>query len=140
MKDLEINRCLQYAIKRNSKIIKRCVYWLCKHYFYCDIHPTANISSGVQFGHNGLGIVINEDVVIGENTVIFHNVTIGRTDKGVPRIGRSVFIGAGAIIIGNIDIGDNAVIGAGAVVTKSVPENAIVAGNPATVIGEKKIQ
>ena len=132
--DLNINKVLLWGRKSKHKICKRLIYWFCKHYFCCDIHPTDKISPTAKFAHNGLGVVINEDVIIGDNVLIQHHVTIGTNGKGVPQIGGGVRIGAHAIILGNIEIGENAVIGAGAVVTKSVPANATVVGNPAHVI------
>lgn len=84
-----------------------------------------------------MGTVVNEDTFIGENVIIQHHVTIGRIERGgVPRIGNGVSIGAYAIILGDIDIGENAKIGAGAVVTKSVPANVTVVGNPARKVNE----
>ena len=63
-----------------------------------------------------------------------HNVTIGKTHKGVPWIGNNVTIGANAVIVGPVYVGNNVTIGAGSVVVKDVPDNACVAGNPARII------
>lgn len=86
------------------------------------------------------GIVISGDTVIGDDVVLRHGVTIGlkRTgQRGAPRIGNRVDIGAGAKILGNITIGDNAVIGANAVVIKDVPPGAFAAGIPARIIRQE---
>ena len=87
-----------------------------------------------------IGIVIAHDTVFGKNCTVYQNVTIGKKKFGFKEkkdhteIGNNVTIYANASIIGCVDIGDNAIIGAGAVVLKDVPANAIVAGNPAKVI------
>ncbi|MDD6405634.1 MAG: serine acetyltransferase [Clostridiales bacterium] len=132
--DLNINRLLRSAIKKQNNIYRKFIYWFCKHYFYCDVHPTSRLSPSVEFAHNGLGVVVNEDACIGKHVLVQHHVTIGTNGRGCPKIKDGVKIGAYAIILGDIEVGENAVIGAGAVVTKSVPANATVVGNPATVI------
>lgn len=142
--DIDINNLLKLAHRSKSKLFNRFIYWFCKHYFYCDIHPGNNISPSVEFAHNGLGVVINEDAIIEEKVVIQHHVTIGSNGNGVPHILNGVKIGAYEIILGNVEIGENTVIGAGAVVTKSIPANMIVVGNPAKIIkdnikGDKKL-
>lgn len=71
---------------------------------------------------------------IGNNFKTKHNVTIGNNGGGTPIIGDNVFIGVGAVVVGDITIGDNVQIGANAVVTKDVPSNAVVIGNPAYII------
>ena len=109
-----------------------------------DIHPQAKLGKGVVIDH-GIGLVIGETAEIGDNAYIFHNVTLGGTGHASgdrhPKIKNNVFIGAGATILGNVTINDNANIAAGSVVTKDVPANLTVAGVPAKVIGQaKKLQ
>src|SRR3989339_47568 len=102
-----------------------------------EIHPGAKIGKKVFIDH-GCGVVIGETAVIGDNVTIYQGVTLGGTgkEKGKrhPTIGNNVVIGASAIILGNIVIADNSRVGAGAVVTKSVPQNSTIVGNPARVI------
>lgn len=86
-----------------------------------------------------VGIVINGKTKIGKNCTIFQNVTIGdsfsnKLPSKYPTIGDNVMIFANSVIIGGITIGDNAIIGAGSVVLHDVPQNSIVAGNPAKII------
>lgn len=94
------------------------------------------IGGGIHFFHFGT-IVINKRAIVGENFSCFHNVTIG-TDighgGGVARIGDNCVLSAGATLIGDLQIGNNVMVGASAVVTKNVLENSIVVGNPAHVI------
>jgi serine O-acetyltransferase len=98
-----------------------------------SIHPAAHIGSSVYLDH-ATGIVIGANVVIGDEVTILQNVSIGRGGElptRSPRIGRGVFIGAGATILGDISIGDFAKIGAGTVVTGDVPGGCTAVGNPA---------
>jgi serine O-acetyltransferase len=98
-----------------------------------SIHPAASIGSAVYLDH-ATGIVIGANVVIGDDVTILQNVSIGRSSElpaRSPRIGRGVYIGAGASILGDISIGDLAKIGAGTVVTGDVPVGCTVVGNPA---------
>src|SRR5699024_10185572 len=94
-------------------------------FYSCEIPYTQDIHQSVVFAHKGLGVVIGHDTVIGENTKILHNVTIGGRSgvRANPIIGNNVLIGAGAIVLGKISIGDNVKIGAGAVVLDSIPSN-----------------
>ncbi|MGI9523622.1 MAG: serine O-acetyltransferase [Hyphomicrobiaceae bacterium] len=106
--------------------------------FSVDIHPAANIGSGIMVDH-GHGIVIGETAVIGDNVSILHGVTLGGTGKEGgdrhPKIGCNVMIGAGAKVLGNISVGDCCRVAAGSVVLKDVPPRTTVAGVPAKVIG-----
>lgn len=95
------------------------------------------IGKGFYIGHFGT-IVVHSSAVIGDNVNISQGVTIGATNRGnrqgIPTIGNQVYIGPGAKIIGKITVGNNVAIGANAVVTKDVPDNAVVAGVPAKII------
>ena len=101
--------------------------------FSCDIPYKTKIGKGTKFPHHALGVVIHQDVVIGNNCKILQGVSIGgRSDYSeVPVIGSNVLIGANATIIGPIKIGNNVKIGAGSVVTHDVKDGDVVAGNPA---------
>jgi serine O-acetyltransferase len=105
--------------------------------FGFDISPDLNVGSGLYIGHFG-GIVINQDVVIGNNCNLSHDVTLGQVNRGeragCPVIGDNVYIGPGAKIIGRIRVGHNAAIGANAVVVDDVPDGSAVGGIPARVI------
>jgi serine O-acetyltransferase len=102
-----------------------------------DIHPAARLGSGIMLDH-GSGIVIGETAIIEDDVSILQNVTLGGTGKECgdrhPKIRRGVMIGAGAKILGNIEIGAFSRIAAGSVVLKPVPAHCTVAGVPATVV------
>ena len=107
--------------------------------FTCDISPRVHISKTTGLRHQGLGVVIHPNAVIGENVVIRQHVSIGTNAKPgqgglAPKIGNGVMSGAGAWILGNITIGNNVVIGANAVVLKDVPDDSIAVGVPAKII------
>ncbi|MFA6264654.1 MAG: serine O-acetyltransferase [Pseudolabrys sp.] len=107
--------------------------------FQCDINPAAKIGRGIFLDH-ATGLVVGETAVIDDNVSILHDVTLGGTGKEHenrhPKIRQGVMIGAGAKILGNIEIGRCARIAAGSVVIKPVPNNVTVAGVPARVVGE----
>lgn len=107
--------------------------------FQTDIHPAARIGRGIFLDH-ATGLVVGETAVVEDDVSILHSVTLGGTGKENedrhPKIRRGVMIGAGAKIIGNIEVGHCARIAAGSVVVKPVPHNVTVAGVPAQVIGE----
>jgi serine O-acetyltransferase len=106
--------------------------------FQCDINPNARIGRGIFLDH-ATGFVVGETAVIEDDVSILHDVTLGGTGKEHedrhPKIRRGVMIGAGAKILGNIEIGHCARIAAGSVVIKPVPNNVTVAGVPARVVG-----
>lgn len=102
-----------------------------------EIHPGARIGPGLFIDH-GMGVVIGETSIIGDNCTIYHGVTLGGTGKEKgrrhPTLGDNVLIGAGAKLLGAIDIGSNAMIGANAVVLNEVPPNATIVGVPGKVV------
>ncbi|MFA5177479.1 MAG: serine O-acetyltransferase EpsC [Candidatus Omnitrophota bacterium] len=101
-----------------------------------EIHPGAKIGKGLFIDH-GMGVVIGETAIIGDNVLLYQGVTLGGTGleqgKRHPTIGNNVVIGAGAKVLGNITIGDNSYIGANAVVIKDVPVNSTVVGVPGRI-------
>lgn len=121
-----------------------CIYFVARimlrHYSYkfgIDIPYNTVIGKGFYIGHFG-NIVVNSKAIIGKNVNISQGVTIGQSNrgirKGVATIGDCVYIGPGAKIIGNIRIGNNVAIGANCVVTKDVPDDAVVVGIPGRVL------
>lgn len=108
-----------------------------------EIHPGAKIGRRLVIDH-GSGVVIGETAEIGDDCIIFHGVTLGgmRFDpvKRHPNLGNNVMIGTGAKILGPIQIGNNVKVGANTVVTKEVPANCIVVGNPARIVKSFQIE
>lgn len=106
--------------------------------FAVDIHPAAQIGAGVFIDH-AHGIVIGETAVVEDDVSMLHSVTLGGTGKTGgdrhPKIRRGVLIGAGAKVLGNIEVGENARIAAGSVVLEDVAPRCTVAGIPARPIG-----
>ena len=106
--------------------------------FGVDIHPAAKIGCGIMLDH-ATGIVIGETAVVDDDVTMLHGVTLGGTGKEQgdrhPKIRHGVLIGASASVIGNIEIGAGAKVGAGSVVMKDVPPHVTVAGVPAEVVG-----
>lgn len=111
--------------------------------FGVDIHPAAKLGKGVMFDH-ATGIVVGETAVIEDNVSILQSVTLGGTGNESgdrhPKIRQGVLIGAGAKILGNIEIGEGAKVGAGSVVLDSVPPHVTVVGVPAKVVGRPGCQ
>lgn len=103
-----------------------------------DIHPAARVGCGIMLDH-ATGIVIGETAVVGNDVSILQDVTLGGTGKEHgdrhPKIGEGVMIGAGAKVLGNIEVGEGAKIGAGSVVLSPVPPHTTVVGVPAKVVG-----
>jgi serine acetyltransferase len=109
-----------------------------------DIPCAVTIGRGVVLYHC-VGIVINDRVTIGDGCIIRHGVTIGNKlgkdgESAPPIVGQRVEFGAGAIVIGDISIGDDAKVGAGAVVTRNVAQGAIVVGNPAREVARHALR
>lgn len=111
--------------------------------FVCqvDVHPAASIGRGIMFDH-ATGIVIGETAIIEDDVSILQDVTLGGTGKksGIrhPLVRTGVMIGAGAKVLGNIEIGEGAKIAAGSVVLNPVPSHTTVAGVPAKIVGKPK--
>lgn len=108
--------------------------------FPADVPPQMQIGRGTVFPHDALGCVFHPNVKIGKNCKILHGVTMGGRagHKGLPIIGDNVVIGTHAQIVGNVRIGNNSIVGAGAIVTHDVPDNVVVVGNPAKILRSNK--
>ncbi|MBK1989971.1 serine O-acetyltransferase [Sphaerospermopsis aphanizomenoides BCCUSP55] len=102
-----------------------------------EIHPGAVIGKGVFIDH-GMGVVIGETAIVGDYALIYQGVTLGGTGKESgkrhPTLGENVVVGAGAKVLGNLQIGNNVRIGAGSVVLRDVPSNCTVVGIPGRII------
>ncbi len=142
----------------HALIMHRLSHWIWKHRFYwlarfsshiarwltgIEIHPGATIGRRVFIDH-GMGVVIGETAVIGDDCTLYHGVTLGGTSwnkgKRHPTLETGVVIGAGAKVLGPITIGANAKIGSNAVVVKDVPAEATAVGIPARILDEVKTQ
>lgn len=122
---------------RGVPLIPRLISHLSRFLTGIEIHPGAKIGEGLFIDH-GMGVVIGETTVIGDNCTLYQGVTLGGTStrrtKRHPTLGNNVVVGAGARLIGAITVGDNARIGAGSVVVSNVPPNATVVGVPGHVV------
>lgn len=122
---------------RGYKFIGKIISQISRFFTGIDIHPACFIGNGLLIDH-GSGVVIGETAIIGNDCTLFQGVTLGGTGKELgkrhPTLYNGVFVGAGAKILGNIEIGNNAKIGANAVVLCDVPNGATAVGVPARII------
>jgi serine O-acetyltransferase len=132
-----IHRFSHFLFKLGLRSLPRIISQLARFLTGIEIHPGAEIGKGFFIDH-GMGIVIGETTIIGDNVSLFQGVTLGGTgkEKGKrhPTLGNNVMVGAGAKILGSIEIGDNVKIGAGSVVLNPVPANSTVVGVPGHVV------
>ncbi len=123
--------------RRGMTVLPRAISNLSRFVTGIEIHPGATIGEGLFIDH-GMGVVIGETAEIGDDCHILQGVTLGGTSmhrtKRHPTLGNGVVIGAGAKLIGAVEIGDHARIGAGSVVVTNVPPNATVVGVPGHVV------
>jgi serine O-acetyltransferase len=114
------------------------VFYFVNHVLFgCEIHYAARIGRGFAICHSQ-GIVIGRHCVLGDRVRVYSGAVLGKKDagSGMPSVGSDVTIGAGAKLLGGIAIGSHVVVGANAVVLSDVPDNCVVAGNPARVVRE----
>jgi serine O-acetyltransferase len=133
-----LHRVAHRLYKANVPLLPRVISQFSRFFTGIEIHPGAVIGRRFFIDH-GMGVVIGETTEIGDDVLIYQNVTLGGTGnergKRHPTIGNNVVIGTGAKVLGGIRIGDNARIGAGAVVVHPVPDNSTVVGIPGHVVG-----
>ncbi len=120
--------------------IPRFISHLARFFTGIEIHPGAKIGKGVFIDH-GMGVVIGETAIVGDYTLIYQGVTLGGTGKESgkrhPTLGNNVVVGAGAKVLGNLQISDRVRIGAGSIVLGDVPPDATVVGIPGRIISRK---
>jgi len=136
-------RISHYLWKQGRRELALYLQSLIAETFSVDIHPAARISSGILLDH-ATGFVAGETTVIERNVSILHEVTLGGTgkDRGDrhPKVRSGVLLGAGAKVLGNVEIGEGAKVGAGSVVLKDVAAHTSVAGVPAKPVGKTREQ
>ena len=122
-----------HGLRTSARFLSQFARWLTG----IEIHPGAEIGERLFIDH-GMGVVVGETTIIGDEVTIYQGVTLGGTGKEQgkrhPTIGNGVVIGAGARVLGNIEIGHNSRIGAGSVVLRSVPDDSTVVGVPGHII------
>lgn len=137
-----MHRIAHWFYKRNLLLIARIISQINRFITGIEIHPGARIGKGFFIDH-GMGVVIGETTEIGDNVTLYQGVTLGGTgkEKGKrhPTLGNNIVVGSGAKILGPLKIGDNAKIGAGAVVLKDVPPNSTVVGVPGKAVVREKV-
>lgn len=127
-----------FLYKKKLFFLARLISQLARFFTGIEIHPGATLGAGILIDH-GMGVVIGETAQIGNRVTIYHGTTLGGTgkDKGRkrhPTVGDNVVIGAGAKVLGNINIGSNSKIGSNSVVINDVPKGATVVGIPGKVV------
>ena len=146
VKALFFHRIANFFSKAKFDLVARLISQLSRFFTGIEIHPRAEIGKNFFIDH-GMGVVIGETSEIGDNVTIYHATTLGgispsiksdeqRDVKRHPTLKNNVVVGSGAQVLGPIIVGENAKIGANAVVTKDVPANAIMVGIPAKNINE----
>lgn len=126
---------MEFTHIKRIPLVPKIVQWIIRVICSADIPLNVRFGANSILKHNGLGVVLHEKVIIGDNVTIMHNVTLGgRNGRGAPIIEDGAFIGVGACVLGDIVVGRNSLVGANAVVINNVPENSIVGGIPARVL------
>jgi serine O-acetyltransferase len=132
-----INHCLY---SRGLRTLPRLISQIVRFFTGIEIHPGAEIGEGFFIDH-GMGVVIGETTKIGDDVTLYQGVTLGGTgkEKGKrhPTLRDDVLVGAGAKILGSINIGNDVKVGAGSVVLDSVPDNSTVVGIPGRIIARE---
>ena len=136
-----IYRLTHWLWRRKLRLLARLLSQLARGLTGIEIHPGARIGPGFFIDH-GMGVVIGETAEVGADVTIYHGVTLGGTSlargKRHPTLGDRVVVGAGAKLLGAIEIGDDCRIGANSVVVKSVPANSVVVGVPGRPVARSK--
>ncbi len=135
---ITVHRFCHFFWKLGIPFFPRLFSQISRFFTGIEIHPGAKIGKGFFIDH-GIGVVVGETAEIGDNCVLFHNVTLGGTGKHKgkrhPTLGNNVMVGTGAILLGPITVGDNVKIGANTfILMRDIPDNVTVAGTPGRIV------
>ncbi|PSB15195.1 serine O-acetyltransferase [Phormidesmis priestleyi ULC007] len=134
---LVLHRFAHWLYGWGLPFVPRFISHLARFFTGIEIHPGATIGIGVFIDH-GMGVVIGETAIVGDYALIYQGVTLGGTGKESgkrhPTLGENVIVGAGAKVLGNLQIGNNVRIGAGSVVLRDVPADCTVVGVPGRIV------
>ena len=143
LKAIRLHRLANWFYRHNMFFMARWISQRASKKTGVEIHPAVKIGKRFFIDH-GTGVVIGETAVIGDDVTIYQGVTLGGTGKDTgkrhPTIGNNVMIGAGAKVLGPLEIGDNSRIAAGAVVLHDIPQNSTAVGVPARVVKKDGIR
>lgn len=136
MSPVRLYRLSIFFYRKRMPILPKLITYIIRFIFSCYLPHSVQIGRNLILGYGGLGVVIHQRCIIGNNCHIDQNVTLGGTSKkyGVPILGDNVYVGAGAKILGPVTIGNDVVIGANAVIIKDIPSNSLVVGVPGKII------
>ncbi|OED29856.1 serine O-acetyltransferase [Methanosphaera sp. WGK6] len=130
---LWLHKIAHWFWKKNNKLLSRFISHINRFLTGIEIHPGATIGRRFFIDH-GMGVVIGETTIIGDDVLLYKGVVLGGTSleskKRHPTLGNNVVVGTNAIVLGDIEIGDNCQVGAGAVVTKPAPAGSTIVGIP----------
>lgn len=130
-------RAAHFLYMHKLKFLARMISQITRFFTGIEIHPAAQIGKGLFIDH-GMGVVIGETAVVGDDCTIYQGVTLGGTGKDTgkrhPTLGNNVMVGSGAKVLGPFTVGDNSKIAAGAVVLSEVPPNSTCVGVPARIV------
>ena len=143
IKAVIFHRIAHFFYIHNHKFIARMISQFSRFWTGIEIHPGATVGRGLFIDH-GMGVVIGETAVIGDDCTIYQGVTLGGTgkEKGKrhPTLGNNVMVGSGAKVLGPFTVGDNSKIAAGAVVLSEVPPNSTCVGVPARIVKREGVR
>ncbi|MDR0879234.1 MAG: serine O-acetyltransferase [Clostridioides sp.] len=137
-----VHRWSHALYKRKRFFTARLLSQISRFFTGIEIHPGAKMGDSILIDH-GMGVVIGETAEVGNRVTIYHGATLGGTGKDTgkrhPTVGDDVFIGAGAKVLGPVNIGSNTKIGANAVVLDDVPDNVTVVGIPGRIVRKNNV-
>lgn len=123
------------VLRQSLLLVARALHSLVVTFLHVEIPRQVVIGKRLTLGHGGHGTVMNSSSVLGDDVTVLHLVTLaGSHDARAPRLGNRVYVGCGAVLVGGVVVGDDAVVGANSVVVEDVPAGCTVVGAPARIV------